>query len=187
MNIKTVQDLLLPLTDYAVVTQRATLAEAILVLRRAETGLGPQRQTPRAVLVKDAEGRIIGQLGHLDFLRALEPKYDLMGDLETLARAGVSDTLIDSLSSNLSLWQASLPELAERTHALTAADFMRPLSESVTPETPLTEAMHKIIMWQTPRLLVTHKGEVIGVLRAADLFAELAKLVEGPRLQQGKE
>ncbi|MFH2056954.1 MAG: CBS domain-containing protein [bacterium] len=187
MNNKVTKDLLFPLSDYAVVPQQATLAEAILLLRRVEASLPPDRQTPRAVLVSDAEGKIVGQLGHLDFLRALEPKYDLMGDLDTLSRAGVSDSVIDSLTSHLSLWQGTLSELAERTHSLLAADFMHPLTESIDIEAPLTEAMHKLIIWQTPRVLVTRKGEVVGVLRAADLFAELAGLVERGKPEGEKE
>lgn len=53
---------------------------------------------------------------------------------------------------------------------------MRPIKESVDEDAPITEAIHKMIMWQAMRVLVTRgEKEVIGVLRLSDLYSEVAE------------
>ncbi len=52
--------------------------------------------------------------------------------------------------------------------------LMRPIRESINEEAPITEAIHKMIMWQAMRVLVTRsEKEVIGVLRLSDLYSEV--------------
>jgi len=185
MNTKTVGEFMIPLDDYAVVSHDASLAEAIRALRQAEQRLRPARQPARAVLVADSEGRIIGQVGHLEMLQALEPRYGLLGDLGTLSRAGVSEELLASVIDHLSFWRGDLKAASARVRNVKVSDVMRPIAESMSEDTPLAEAVHKIVMWQTMRALVTQGGRVVGVLRLADLLAELADLVDPPDARNG--
>ena len=55
-----------------------------------------------------------------------------------------------------------------------AADAMHPLSESVEESASLSDAIHKIVMWQHLSLLVTRGDEVVGLIRLSDLFDEIA-------------
>ena len=90
MEFKEIRELMLPLSDYAVVSHEATLVEALEALKSASERIQVDRLPPRAVLVIDEHKKIIGQMGHLDFLRALEPKYNMFGDLSALSRAATS-------------------------------------------------------------------------------------------------
>ena len=72
-------------SECAVVADEATLAEAIIALDEAQELVPAGRQEHRVVLVQDAKGRI----GYLGFLKALEPKYSNIGDVEKLSRVGV--------------------------------------------------------------------------------------------------
>ena len=175
---KTVKDLMIPLHDYALVPTGTAVLDAIRILRRTQASLPPDRQPPRAVLVVDREKRVIGQLGHLDFLRALEPKYNMLGDLNSLSRAGVSNEIIGTLIDNLSFWEGDLADACQRAGSVIVDDIMHPLTETIEDTAPLSEAIHKIVMWQTMRILVTRKKEVIGILRLADLFDEAADCLD---------
>lgn len=56
MNAKTVKDLMVPLDNYAVVPEDATLLDAIAALEKSQKNLPTGRQPHRAVLVVDAGG-----------------------------------------------------------------------------------------------------------------------------------
>ncbi|MBU0518517.1 CBS domain-containing protein, partial [bacterium] len=76
-----VKDVMLPLDDYALVPEDASMVDAYCALEEAQKRLPPGRQASRAVLVVDKSGKIIGKVGQLAFLKALEPKYDKVGDV----------------------------------------------------------------------------------------------------------
>jgi CBS domain-containing protein len=172
---KTVRDLMIPLREYAVVGDTATVSDAIKVLTEAQQRLGANRQPPRAVLVTNQQQDVIGQLEFIDFLKALEPKYNLLGDLGRLSRAGVSDEIIGTILEHVRFWQGDLNDVCRRVRGIKVTDVMHPIMQSIDAETLLSDAVHKIVMWQTMRALVTAGGKVVGVLRLADLFHEIAK------------
>jgi CBS domain-containing protein len=179
MKKQRVKDVMLPLSEYAVVTEETTLGEALRALAEAQVRLQPGRQPHRAVLVRDREGSIVGKLGHLGFLKALEPKYDLFGDVERLARAGVTSELMDMMTENLRFWQDDLEMIRHRAMKTTMKEVMKPVEESIDEDKPITDAMHRMIMWQTLSVLVTRGSEVVGILRLSDLFDTVSEYVTG--------
>lgn len=175
MNAVCVKDIMIPLEAYAVVSQNATIEEAIRTLVGAEAKLPPDRQPPRAVLVIDKNKIVVGQVGYHDFLGVLEPKYNLLGDLDSLSRAGVHRELLDSIIEHQRFWQGDLPDVCERVRGMKVTEIMHPVTESIDEMAPISEAIHKIVMLRAMRMLVLSGGDVIGVVRLADLFAEMAK------------
>lgn len=178
MQAETVRELMIPLRDYAVVPESATLAEVTGALREATTRLGPGRQPPRAVLAVNADGQVAGQLGYLEFLKALEPKFQVLGDLDMLSRAGVRSDLIDAIADDLHMWQGTIADACRRARDVYIRDIMRPITESIDESATLSHAIHKFIIWQTPRILVTRQSEVVGVLRLADLWGTLIDYID---------
>jgi CBS domain-containing protein len=75
MKDKLVKDLMIPVSEYATVHQDATLVEAIETLEKARQKNSNGKEQIRAVLVVDNNQKIIGKIGHLAFVQALEPKY----------------------------------------------------------------------------------------------------------------
>ena len=75
-----VVDLMVPLSEYATVSEDATLYEAVLELEKAQEEFDHTRYRHRAILVLDSDGKVIGKLSQLDALKALEPKYGDMLD-----------------------------------------------------------------------------------------------------------
>lgn len=77
MKNKCVKDLMIPIDEYAVVHKEDSLYDAILALEKSQQRLSLGRQPHRAVLVVDDNKDVIGKIGHLSFLKALEPDYQL--------------------------------------------------------------------------------------------------------------
>jgi CBS domain-containing protein len=178
MLTKSVKDLMLPLDDYAVVPQEATLLDAVIALENAQSKLPPNREPHRAVLVVDEKNQIVGKLGHLAFLKALEPKYSSVGDMGVLSRVGLSAEFINSMMENMNLWKDSLDDICRRARNTRIREVMHPVTESVDENATISEAMHKIIMLQTLSLLVTRHHEVVGILRLSDLYREVANRIK---------
>ena len=79
-----VSDLMIPLTEYATVSEDATLCDAILALEKAQGEFDQSRYRHRAVLVYDRQHKIVGKISQIDALKALEPKYkELLTDSST--------------------------------------------------------------------------------------------------------
>ena len=174
MDNKRVKDLMVPLDKSALVSQDATLLEAVLALDEAQKKMLPDKHRHRAILVIDDKKNIIGKIGQHDFLKSLEPKYGVIDDLEKLSSAGVSSQFISSTMKHYQFFQDNLSDLCRRASMLKAREVMQPIAESIDENDSLREAIHKIVILQTLSLLVTAKGQVVGLLRRADLYEEIA-------------
>jgi CBS domain-containing protein len=174
MDTITVKDLMVPLEEYAKVSQEATLYEAVLALEKAQEELDKARYhyLHRAVLVFDETKKIIGKVSQLDVLRALEPKYKDIAEPGSLSRAGFSPNFLKSMLEQYSLLSEPFAEICKKAANLKVKGFMYTLSEGEYLEETalLKEAIHRFVMGHHQSLLVK-KGEVIiGILRLTDVF-----------------
>ncbi len=178
MDSKRVKDLMVPLDEYPTVGEGATLVEAIDALDQAQKILPPGRQPYRAVLVVNANRKVIGKIGQLALLNALEPRYNVLGDLGKLSQAGVSSEFIDSMMDHLRLFQDDLSVLCARAGTLKVTDVMHPVTESIAEDAPLKEAINKLVTLQTLSLLVTRGKDVVGLIRLSELADEIASQIK---------
>jgi CBS domain-containing protein len=183
MNNKLVRDLMVLLDDYAVVDQDASLLDAVKALEKSQKNLPPQRQPHRAVLVVDEKRNVIGKIGQLAFLRALEPKYKIIKDFDKLAKAGVSGEFVSSMMEHFRLFEEGLDDLYRKARGILARDVMHPVEESIDENATLSEAVHKIVIYQTLSILVTKDKKVIGLLRLSDLFDEVIRNIKNSSAQ----
>ncbi|MDP8240588.1 MAG: CBS domain-containing protein [Candidatus Hatepunaea meridiana] len=178
MAEKTAKELMLPISEYAVISEDATLLDALKALDQAQVNLLPDRQPHRAVLITNKDGKIIGKLGHLGFLKALEPKYSVLGDVEHLAKSGLSSEFINSMMSNYRFWSESKSDICSRACNMKIKQVMHAVEESIDENSSLPEIIHQMVMWQTLSILVTRNKEVVGILRLSDLFTEVADIIK---------
>lgn len=178
MNNIHVKDLMLPLNEYAIVSEEDNLLDAFLTLEMAQVNLPPGRQPHRAVLVKGKNGKIVGKLGHLGFLKALEPKYTILGDVERLSKSGLSGDFIESMMENFNFWQDDLAEICHRARHVKIKKVMKPVEESIDENSTLAEAIHRLVLLQTLSILVTRNNQLVGILRLSDLFSKVSNLVK---------
>ncbi|NTW37634.1 MAG: CBS domain-containing protein, partial [Syntrophobacteraceae bacterium] len=105
MQTITVKDLMVPLGDYATVSQEATLGDAVAALEEAQKRVEADREKYRAVLVLDEQGRVVGKLDQWSVLWALEPRYKQMGDHKDTSRFGFSPEFLRSMIDYYELWR----------------------------------------------------------------------------------
>nr|MBN2277311.1 CBS domain-containing protein [candidate division Zixibacteria bacterium] len=180
MDTKRVKDLMVPLNEYATVSEDTTLLETIGKFEEAQRKRDRRRQPFRAVLVLDKEGRVVGKLGQLAFLKALEPERTVLGDMGKLAVAGVSAEFINSMMSHFRFFQDNLTDLCSRARYLKVKDVMHPVTECIDENASMGEAITKMVAWQTLSILVCRgqNREVVGLLRLSDLCQEVAEFMK---------
>lgn len=175
-----VRDIMMSLSDYAVVEEGATLLEALESLRGSVEKLPPDKQPHRAVLVRNHRGEIIGKVHHFAFLRALLPDRRTPANLAVLDRAGVGEDLRESSMRTLEFLTGDLVDICERARSVRVRDFYTSATVSIQESAPLSSAVQLFLSHQTLSLLVRRGEETVGILRLSDLFDELSgQILEG--------
>lgn len=168
-----VKDLMVPLSEYATVTEGSTLFEAVQALEKAQEEFDHTKYRHRGVLIMNRQGMVIGKLSHRNALRALEPVHNDARILEELSRLGFSDRFVRDIRQSKRLQAEPLKELCTRAQALKVEDFMQATAEGecIDQEASLDLAIHQLVFGNHDALLATDADQIIGILRLADVFA----------------
>jgi len=168
-----VKELMVPLSEYASVPEGSTLFEAVLALEKAQEEFDHTKYKHRAVLILDKKKRVIGKLGQMDVLRALEPKDEDPGQVNELSRFDFSANFIHKMQAQRRMTAAPLKDLCSKATQLKVEDFMQAPSEGefIDQEASLEMAVMQLVHGHHLGLLVTRNKEIIGVLRMTDAFA----------------
>ncbi len=190
MKTITVKDLLIPLKDYATVSEDATLGEAVTALEKAQQSLDQEQYKHRAVLIRDRQGQVVGKLSQLDVLRALEPKnWEKTGGLEGLEdRFGLSTEHLKSRLGKYAPWDKPLRDICRKAWDIKVKHIMYTPSEGefVDEDATLDEAINQLIMGRHQSLLVLSGKNITGVLRLSDVFMEISKSIQACKIPEGK-
>jgi len=184
MNIKTVAEVMIPLSEYATVNENDTLEKAIKTLYAFNKKTTKDKFKHRAVLVYDKKGNISGKVSALDVLRALEPKYSQFGQIDQisklgLSRFGLSCDFVHSLVENYNLWDENCESLVEKAKKRKVKKIMHSPQEGefVNSDVLIPEAIHQFILGHHQSLLVLKQDKVIGILRLTDLYILIRDLI----------
>ncbi len=182
MKSYSVKDLMVPLSEYATVSEDATLYDAVLSLEKAQEKFEDKhtRYRHRAILVLDKNQKVIGKLSQLDVLRALEPKYQAMLG-EGLHRYGFTKEFEKSILEEFHLFANPLEDICRRAGEQNVKKFMRAPTEGeyISADATLGEAIHLLIMGNHQSLLVTRDKSIEGILRLTDVFAAIFHTMKG--------
>lgn len=177
-----VKDLMVPLEEYATVSEGATLFEAVMALEKAHEELDRSRfkYLHRAILVLDKNNKVVGKISQLDALRALEPKYGEMGDTGAISRAGFSPRFLKSMMERYSIFGGTVREICSKAAKLNVNAFMYTPGEGeyIEETAHLGEAIHQLVMGRHQSLLVTSQEKIVGVLRLTDVFKEIFEIMK---------
>ena len=168
-----VKELMVPLSEYATVPKGSTLFDAVLALEKAQEEFDHTKYKHRGVLILDKKKRVIGKLGQLDVLRALEPKDEDPGQVNELSQFGFSSNFIHKQRFQRRMTAAPLQDLCSKASQLKVEDFMQAPSEGefIEQEASLEMAVMQLVQGHHLSLLVTRNREIIGILRMTDAFA----------------
>ncbi len=180
MKNYTVKDLMVKLSEYATVSEDASLFDAVASLEKAQEDFDKNQYPHRAVLVYDKNKKIVGKLGMMDVLIALEPKYKQIGDPAVLSRAGFSPQFLMNLQTEYSLWDKPLEDICRKANEMKVRDFMHAPTEGeyVKEEATLDEAIHQIVAGHHQSLIVTSRDDIVGILRLVDVFHKIWEAIK---------
>ncbi len=173
MSAKRARDIMVPLDEYPIVDASATVLDAVIRLDEARRRSASDRAPFLAVLVTDTQGAIVGKLGQLALLRALEPRSLVVEDRDTLDKAGVSDEVMETALGHYRALQRELSELCPGAAALPVSSVMAPFTEHIDIDAAIGEVIRKMQAWRTLSLLVTDNDRPIGLVRLTDLCDEV--------------
>jgi len=169
-----VKNLMVPISDYATISDEATLLDAVLSLENSKVEVGNTIYPHWIVLVLDSQNKVIGKLSQINVLRALEPESIHKETIERLRDFRFSSRFITALREGMHPEKTSLEEIYTdpKLMNMKVKDFMLKLAQNdfVDENTPLTTAAHQMSVRQRLSMLVTRSEEVVGVLRLADVF-----------------
>ena len=170
-----VKDLMVPLSEYATVTEDATLYEAVLSLEEAQEKFEDKhtRYRHRAILILDKDGNVVGKLSQLDVLKALEPKYQDMIQGKGSHRYGFTKQFMKSMLEDYHLFASPLDDICRKAGEQNVKKFMSAPTEGeyVSEDASLDVAVHQFVMGHHQSLLVTGDEKIVGILRLSDVFA----------------
>jgi CBS domain-containing protein len=172
-----ISEIMVPLSEYATVSEDATLYEAVQELEAAQKNFRESPYKHRAVLVYDKNKKIIGKLGQLDVLKALEPKYYEMQGREGMKSFGFSKNFMKSMLDHLSLLDGAMVNICRKAGETKVVNFVVKPGEGefVDIDASIDEAIHQLVMGQHQSLLVTDKsGDIVGILRLTDVFSVIS-------------
>lgn len=166
MEEKHVKDIMIPLKDYAVVSQDATIKEALKIMKESSERLSPEKFRHLGILVKNEEGNIVGKLTHADILRGLVPDYKDIGGsrLSPIMRAEMGE-IISHISDKAFLGRCKGQKDKK------VRDFMTTVALSVDVNKGLGHALHIMQTSGHRGLLVTgEEKKPVGMLRLTDIY-----------------
>lgn len=182
MKVIKVKDLMVPLADYATVSEEGTLYDAVVALEQAQEKFEQikARYAHRAILVYDRSRRIVGKLSQLDVIRGLEPQYKEIGDFTATSRFGFTPEFVKSLMKNYSLWDRPMQDICRKATTVKVKDIMYTPTEGEYLEegASLDQAIHQLIVGHHQSLLVTRDREIVGILRLTDVFKEICQAIK---------
>ena len=169
---KKVKDLLVPLTDCAVVNANDPLREAALKLRtvycEVETGACTEAGHRTALVINDA-GDLVGILDFKGILGILIPEL-----------AGGLSAKLESLSASIAFAEAGASELDEtelkfkarvaKNSQIPIKDVMLKIRGTIDAEADLMEALKAIYRNKIVVLPVMEGDKLVGIVRDSDLF-----------------
>ena len=182
MKTYKVADLMVPLSEYATVRDNASLYDAVMALERAQEKYTYKHSQyrHRAILVLDQDRKVIGKIGQIDVLRALEPKYEEILEGRGLHGIGFSKKFIKSMLTDYGLFANPLRDLCRKASEKPVTKFMHTPSEGelISEETTLDQAIHQFVIGNHQSLLVTRGEDIIGILRLTDVFTALFHMMK---------
>ncbi len=182
-----VKEMMVPLSDYATVSQDADLYDAVLALEASHETFNSNRYRHRAILILDGEGDVVGKVDMMSILSALEPKYEQIGDIEGISRSGLNPEFLKAMVNNYSLWDQPLKDICVKAARRKVKYFMyKPTSgEYIDENEALDHAIHMMVLGKYQSLLVKKGDKTIGILRLTDVFAQFCEFAKTCEIENG--
>jgi CBS domain-containing protein len=174
MELKAIEDIMVPVEDYPCVSETQTLREAIEELGKVQIVRGDQASLPRVVLVfDDGFTRLLGLLGRRDILRGLEPRFLVSESLQYQRKLFTVE--IDPNLSEMS-YDKIIAGIRERSKR-PVKNYMVPFVGSIEYNDHLMKAIYEMVAHNISLLPVVKNRRIVGVVRSVDVLNEVTLLL----------
>lgn len=176
---KPVKDLMVPLSEYATVSEEATLSDAVAALKQSQADFDQEKYRHRAILALGADGQVVGKVNFQAVLRSLEPKYDDMLSDKRPMHTGFTRLYQKAIFDSMRLWQDPMDQICVKAAQIKVKNFMvKPIdNEMIEMDASLGEAIHQLVLGHHQSLLVIDAKQVVGVLRLTDVFEVVSSAI----------
>ncbi len=173
MEMKRAGDIMVPLDKYPHLPYWCTLRQATAEFEKFELEIHGRKSLPRAVLIFDEKNQLMGMARRRDIMRGLEPEFLRGRPVES--RKTLFDVKVDPNLSEFSYDKLlnGIRRQAERP----IGDVMRPIVVTVDFEDHLGKVIYEMVDRGLSILPVLKQGKVVGVVRSADAFHEIAEIL----------
>lgn len=169
MRMKKVSEFMVPLEVYPHVPYWFSIRQTVAIMQKAEDRSQGSSVGARFVLVFNESYKLLGTVRRRDIFQGLKPGVPPDQDVLSLSRVGEGPAELPSSDSSI----GELARLAERP----ISDLMRPIESTVDHEDLLLQVMSKMVEQNASMLPVLKEDVVVGVVRSADVFQEIASLI----------
>jgi CBS-domain-containing membrane protein len=179
MKSKQLNELMIPISEYATIHDDADMAEAFRAFENETKRFGDAPYRHLSLIVIDDNNHVVGRLSQVDMMRALEPKYKEIGESRWIGRTMLSKKVLETLNDKFQFWEQPLDKLFQAVGNSKVKAYMQKPTEGefVSENDTLNVAIHRIVMGHHHSLLVVRDKEIVGVLRSTDLFNTLYDLM----------
>jgi predicted transcriptional regulator len=176
MESTRVEEIMVPLDQYPNVRQSDTLREAITEMEKCQIIAGDRKSLPRAVLVFNDRGDLVGIARRRDILRGLEPEF--LSHKPLKVRKSLFDIEIDPNLMEMSYEQieAGLKQRAKQP----VSEVTLPIEATIDINDHIIKAIYEMVSANVAVLPVLSGDQVVGVIRTADVFHEVAGILLDP-------
>lgn len=175
-----VQDIMVPLADYATTGPDKLLKDAVLEMRKiyceVETGECTEAGH-RTSLVLDDGGKLVGIIDFRAILKTLIP--ELAGGIgQKLSALGVSIAFAEADAADLDESQAGFVERVHKFSETQVKDMMLKIhGKGLQAEDRLIDALRNMYRIKVMVMPVYDGDKLVGVLRDSDLFLAIASIL----------
>ncbi|HOP07894.1 MAG TPA: CBS domain-containing protein [candidate division Zixibacteria bacterium] len=172
MTDKLAEDIMIPLEKYPHIPHWFTLRQAIAEIENAEIEINGRKSLPRALLVFDERYQLLGIVRRRDILRGLEPTF---AHESAKTQRKLFDVDVDPDLLELSYTQD--PEAFRKQAEQPISVVTKPIAATVSYDSHLAKIIHIMVNEDLHLLPVVKDNRVVGVVRSADVFHEVGKLL----------
>lgn len=171
--MRRIEEVMIPVDQYPSVRDSSTLKEAVEVIENAQLEVAFRKSLPRAILVFDGIGVMVGTVRRRDIMRGLEPKYLLAKPLTY--RKKLFDIEVDPNLSDLS--GDHLVEGIRDQGSRPVSDVMRPIETMLKADDLVMRAAQEMVARDVNLIPVLKDRHLVGVVRSVDVFQDLAQIL----------
>jgi CBS domain-containing protein len=179
-----IKDWMIPIQNYAIVSQDVTLRDAALSLKTSYCELDGgmcSEAGPRTVLVVDKADKLVGIIDFESFLKVLIP--EIAGGLSgKLAAMGVSLTYAEADASSMDESLQGLNARVIKNSEAKVRDFMLKVRGTIDADDSVMDGLKKMFKNKITVIPVYEKNQLVGVLRDTDLFLAVTEILDDGKL-----